>query len=257
MQIHFTVATRPNCSGLPDRTTLRPAVVCCLFVRYCVLFRSSRPDYIETIRLSAYGELFSDCSGLPDWTSLRRVIARFCGGCLGGLFRSFRLVYILRPERSRGGVARCFREELARTFCAASSLFFLIPGRATTPLHPPATTLEAITGLRGHLPCPCSMNQASFSLKTDATRGLLHTAVPIRGTPVVPASPPGSRRPAPTPPTAPQALLCGAVVCRGNHACIRAEPVRPAGKPASAADPSRTATCPGPHPRRPFTRRAA
>ena len=31
------------------------------------------------------------------------------------------------------------------------------------------------------------MNQVSFSLKTDATRGLLHTAVPIRGTPVVPA----------------------------------------------------------------------
>jgi len=163
----------------------------------------------------------------------------------------------LRPERSRGGVVRCFREELARTFCAASSLFFFDSGPGLRrPFIPPATTLEAITGLRGHLPCPCSMNQVSFSLKTDATRGLLHTAVPIRGTPVVPASPPGSRRPAPTPPTAPQALLCGAVVCRGNHACIRADPVRPAGTPASAAAPSRTATWPGPHPRRPLTRRA-
>ena len=65
------------------------------------------------------------------------------------------------------------------------------------------------------------MNQVSFSLKTDATRGLLHTAVPIRGTPVVPASPPGSRRPAPTPPTAPQALLCGAVVSLGQESPAR------------------------------------
>ena len=40
------------------------------------------------------------------------------------LFRSSRLVYILRPKRSRGGVVRCFREKLARTFCAASGVAF-------------------------------------------------------------------------------------------------------------------------------------
>ena len=94
-------SSRPDCSGLPDRTTLR---------------HSPCRDHVVAGH--------TDCSGLPDRTSLRRVIARFCGGCLGGLFRSSRLAYILRPERSRSGVVRCFREELARTFCTASSLFF-------------------------------------------------------------------------------------------------------------------------------------
>ena len=142
-----------HCSGLPDRTTLRPRNMVIPSRESNRLFRSSRPDYIETIRLSAYGELFSDCSGLPDRTSLRRVIARFCGGCLGGLFRSSRLVYILRPERSRGGVVRCFREELARTFCAASSLFFLIPGRGCdAPSSPPRQHSKPSPGFAGICP---------------------------------------------------------------------------------------------------------
>ena len=142
----------PDCSGLPDRTTLRRSRPAKRSPPPMELFRSSRPDYIETIRLSAYGELFSDCSGLPDRTSLRRVIARFCGGCLGGLFRSSRLVYILRPERSRGGVARCFREELARTFCAASSLFFDSGPGLRRPFIPPRQHSKPSPGFAGICP---------------------------------------------------------------------------------------------------------
>ena len=38
----------PNCSGLPDRTTLRLRQAVMAPVMHVQLFRSSRPDYIET-----------------------------------------------------------------------------------------------------------------------------------------------------------------------------------------------------------------
>ena len=88
----------PDCSGLPDRTTLRPPP-CWFFQSDALgLFRSSRPDYIETVSSETrriYGGLLfrssrpdyiettnphcgsprtaRHCSGLPDRTTLRRI----------------------------------------------------------------------------------------------------------------------------------------------------------------------------------------
>ena len=39
---------KKHCSGLPDRTTLRPEELKEYFQDFKELFRSSRPDYIET-----------------------------------------------------------------------------------------------------------------------------------------------------------------------------------------------------------------
>ena len=65
---------RTNCSGLPGRTSLRPYGVFLVFGAGNKLFRSSRPDFIETETKKE--RLVADeanCSGLPGRTSLRRV----------------------------------------------------------------------------------------------------------------------------------------------------------------------------------------
>ena len=86
-----------DCSGLPDRTTLRhhkttkrikpmeqlfrssrpDYIETIAFTRarrsFLLLFRSSRPDYIETASSAAcWGATPRHCSGLPDRTTLRR-----------------------------------------------------------------------------------------------------------------------------------------------------------------------------------------
>ena len=91
------IRTIGNCSGLPDRTTLRPGEYKWNYRAYPELFRSSRPDYIETCICFSFVALFTKlfrssrpdyietsiivgtlccagwyCSGLPDRTTLRR-----------------------------------------------------------------------------------------------------------------------------------------------------------------------------------------
>ena len=68
------------------------------------LFRSSRPDYIETrTQPVASSQQATDCSGLPDRTTLRhRRIEKGYTELLGGLFRSSRPDYIeTRGRRER------------------------------------------------------------------------------------------------------------------------------------------------------------
>ena len=61
-----------NCSGLPGRTTLRPLQDVLEHYHFIVLFRSSRPDYIETrLQYMLYKTRYSYCSGLPGRTTLR------------------------------------------------------------------------------------------------------------------------------------------------------------------------------------------
>ena len=108
-----------NCSGLPDRTTLRPFLMVSRSWRISALFRSSRPDYIETSASKArFLRSCHYCSGLPDRTTLRlskqpvfccftiycsglpdRTTLRLDAGQVGdefgdGLFRSSRPDYI-------------------------------------------------------------------------------------------------------------------------------------------------------------------
>ena len=59
------------CSGLPDRTTLRRYFCRFFRKRETRLFRSSRPDYIETNGQSLSQHHLTNCSGLPDRTTLR------------------------------------------------------------------------------------------------------------------------------------------------------------------------------------------
>ena len=62
-----------HCSGLQDRTSLRPSVDRVCLEAAVELFRSPRPDFIETRGLLVgLGILLCDCSGLQDRTSLRR-----------------------------------------------------------------------------------------------------------------------------------------------------------------------------------------
>ena len=119
-------AEKRNCSGLPDRTTLRPDFPVAFLGFVCELFRSSRPDYIETscgvvclsvgsadcsglpdrttlrlIGLFGYASDSIDCSGLPDRTTLRPPAQRPCKACTAAtLFRSSRPDYIETPNHS-------------------------------------------------------------------------------------------------------------------------------------------------------------
>ena len=73
-----------HCSGLPGRTSLRPRDLIHVLHHGEVLFRPSRPDFIETC--TAQGNRIaqsSHCSGLPGRTSLRRCDTdrrQQCGG---------------------------------------------------------------------------------------------------------------------------------------------------------------------------------
>ena len=72
MRSERSLSQNHNCSGLPDRTTLRLGVARHQIDLPRPLFRSSRPDYIETHpRLAAKTSFSHDCSGLPDRTTLR------------------------------------------------------------------------------------------------------------------------------------------------------------------------------------------
>ena len=72
--VKFLVRTafrgEPTCSGLPDRTSLRPVDLPYGRVDDEMLFRSSRPDFIETLAGKDDEYLEMRCSGLPDRTSL-------------------------------------------------------------------------------------------------------------------------------------------------------------------------------------------
>ena len=108
-----------NCSGLPDRTTLRlsmerptPPGLALLFrssrpdyietfIRFFwlefgnfPLFQSSRPDYIETSLLPETPLHYRNCSGLPDRTTLRQLLRLFGWVFDLELFRSSRPDYI-------------------------------------------------------------------------------------------------------------------------------------------------------------------
>ena len=61
-----------DCSGLPGRTSLRPGERVDAVVHAKVqLFRSSRPDFIETSMPGVPRSFRGHCSGLPGRTSLR------------------------------------------------------------------------------------------------------------------------------------------------------------------------------------------
>ena len=78
--LHGLRSARPDrlrhrdCSGLQDRTSLRQSVDTALHSGKG-LFRSPRPDFIETL-FSTLSVIFTpwDCSGLQDRTSLRGVL---------------------------------------------------------------------------------------------------------------------------------------------------------------------------------------
>ena len=62
-----------HCSGLQDRTSLRRARLSRCWAFFPSLFRSPRPDFIETVGgCVGRGRLRWDCSGLQDRTSLRQ-----------------------------------------------------------------------------------------------------------------------------------------------------------------------------------------
>ena len=68
-----------HCSGLPDRTTLRPSPGGAGGRLDSTLFRSSRPDYIETRRRRGIGigrfpTLFR--SSRPDYIETHRTLGR-------------------------------------------------------------------------------------------------------------------------------------------------------------------------------------
>ena len=81
-----------NCSGLPGRTSLRHNMLTQRLRSRLGLFRSSRPDFIETENDSPEPtESTPDCSGLPGRTSLRlrqspivrTLVASDCSGLPG------------------------------------------------------------------------------------------------------------------------------------------------------------------------------
>ena len=63
-----------DCSGLLGRTSLRHAVARSTPQTLAQLFRSSRPDFIETVLEREAVFLGTDCSGLLGRTSLRPVL---------------------------------------------------------------------------------------------------------------------------------------------------------------------------------------
>ena len=83
------------CSGLPDRTTLRLNTSQEAVYKSLALFRSSRPDYIETGRLPVFGlglcALFR--SSRPDYIETEWVYDKHRGQ-IALLFRSSRPDYI-------------------------------------------------------------------------------------------------------------------------------------------------------------------
>ena len=68
------------CSGLPGRTSLRRQVRNPPLFGVRTLFRSSRPDFIETMFQDIIYLFVQDCSGLPGRTSLRQVFWRYWVG---------------------------------------------------------------------------------------------------------------------------------------------------------------------------------
>ena len=107
---------RIDCSGLPGRTTLRRLVWPVAGRQGSVLFRSSRPDYIETFGVSAfYVSSFMDCSGLPGRTTLRLGEVGVEDATEGALFRSSRPDYI---ETSMGWVMVMRRVTIVPVFQA-------------------------------------------------------------------------------------------------------------------------------------------
>ena len=74
--VRWVISVIQNCSGLPDRTTLRRPGQHPAAAAGVGLFRSSRPDYIETNMIFAARRWVVYCSGLPDRTTLRPKIAR-------------------------------------------------------------------------------------------------------------------------------------------------------------------------------------
>ena len=88
-------AGRSDCSGLPGRTSLRRLGrrQACRGSRR--LFRSSRPDFIETQPARTHSPARQRyCSGLPGRTSLRLVSPAYDTPGLSGLFRSSRPDFI-------------------------------------------------------------------------------------------------------------------------------------------------------------------
>ena len=82
-----------DCSGLLGRTSLRlPGDL--VDHRFPILFRSSRPDFIETRVASARVLPSTDCSGLLGRTSLRRSACRPVRGSRRSLFRPSRSDFI-------------------------------------------------------------------------------------------------------------------------------------------------------------------
>ena len=93
-----------DCSGLQDRTSLRPRHLRRLRQGRVTLFRSPRPDFIETPGRVGWARLLRRyCSGLQDRTSLRpQGLARLEAVGLV-LFRSPRPDFI-ETRRFRGGL---------------------------------------------------------------------------------------------------------------------------------------------------------
>ena len=81
-----------HCSGLLGRTSLRLECQLVLIAGQVILFRPSRPDFIETITPPEILEDGSDCSGLLGRTSLRLAL------CLQALFVHGRLFRPSRPD---------------------------------------------------------------------------------------------------------------------------------------------------------------
>lgn len=116
--------------------------------------------------------------------------------------------------RRRGGEIS-LRSIALRASCAAIG-FLSVPGRgcgARCSLRHRSNPSLGLAGLS-----PAHARDASSPLHGRCRHGFLRqAAVTIRG---------ASAMPAPRLHPAPQALLCGAVLCHGNHARIRTEPTR-------------------------------
>ena len=93
-----------HCSGLPGRTTLRHMCVAGGVTANIILFRSSRPDYIETIGLLKVILMILNCSGLPGRTTLRLTQLPQPHSVDLLLFRSSRPDYIETPSRLNCGL---------------------------------------------------------------------------------------------------------------------------------------------------------
>ena len=137
------------CSGLPGRTTLRRQLWSDMFSGHDELFRSSRPDYIETCGATTCRSAPArNCSGLPGRTTLRLPSRNRTPTRLFTLFRSSRPDYIetmpwkYRDEPPITQLFRSSRPDYIETSPPASAGPCLgadcsgLPGRTTLRLDP-------------------------------------------------------------------------------------------------------------------------